>query len=170
MPVLLVVRAETFYLPPPRQPATAWDDVAPAERVFRWAEHRQQRRIVPPAGYIIGQQTYARINHNRWVADCPCGSAQVVTPADPRMACTECGLGWIRIVFPDDPAAAEASVAAELPHERNWWHDDDPSWDRPAVSSDPVLDEMVTETAAAAGLLAAGRRPSVVPVIEEASQ
>ncbi|WP_330349566.1 hypothetical protein [Streptomyces sp. NBC_00582] len=166
---IAVVRAETFYLPPPRQPA-AWDEVPPAERVFRWAEHRQQRRLVPPVGYLLGQQAYARINHNRWVADCPCGSAQVVTPADPRMACTECGLGWIRLVFPEDPAAAEALIADELPHERNWWHDNDPAWDRPAESSDQVLNGMVAETAAAAGLLSASRRPSLAPLIEEASQ
>lgn len=127
-----VVRAETFYLPPPNQPPTAWDLVPPAERVFRWVELRQQRRLIPPAGFVIGQQIYARINHNRWVADCPCGSAQVVTPADPRLACTECGSGWFALVFPEDAAAAEATVENELPHQRNWWHPDDPAWDRPA--------------------------------------
>lgn len=127
---IAVERAETFYQPPPRHP-TAWDQVPPAERVFRWAEHRQQRRLVPPAGVILGQQAYARINHNRWVADCPCGSAQVVTPADPRMACVECGAGWFRLIFPDDPAVAEQAVAELLPHERNWWHPDDAeAWDR----------------------------------------
>lgn len=128
---IAVVRAETFYLPPPQEPATAWDLVAPAERVFRWVELRQQRRLLPPDGFVLGQQIYARINHNRWVADCPCGSAQVVSPADPRLACTECGAGWFRLVFPDCPAAVEAAVADQLPHERNWWADDDPSWDRP---------------------------------------
>jgi hypothetical protein len=137
---IAVLRAETFYLPPPHQPATVWDQVPVAERVFRWAEHRQQRRLVPPSGYVIGQAAYARINHNRWVADCPCGSAQVVSPADPRMACTECGLGWIRLIFPDDPAAAEASVADRLPAERNWWQDDDPSWDRLAEPAEPGLE------------------------------
>lgn len=132
MPIA-VIRAESFYLPPPMQPHTVWDPVPPAERVFRWAELRQQRRLVPPTGYVLGHRIFARINHNRWVADCPCGSAQVVTPADPRMACTECLAGWFDLIFPEDPATAEASVANELPHERNWWHpDDDGAWDRPA--------------------------------------
>ncbi len=122
-----VERAETFYRPPDRRPPISWDDVPAAERVFRWAEHRQQRRVVPPEGVIIGQRIYAQINHNRWVANCPCGSAQVVSPADPRTACTECRLGWIVLVFPGDVEAVEASVAHELPHLRNWWHPDDPS-------------------------------------------
>jgi hypothetical protein len=119
-----VLRAETFYLPPPGMPPDAWQTVAPAERVFRWAEVRQQRRIPPPDGFVIGHPLYARINHGRWVADCPCGSAQVVTPADPRMACTECRAGWFRLTFPEDPAAAETSVAGLLPTEQNWWHPD----------------------------------------------
>lgn len=145
--VMAVVRAELFYLPPPGLPPNAWALVPIAERVFEWMEHRQQRRIVRPPGYLLGQQAYARINHNRWVADCPCGSAQIVSPADPRMACPECGAGWVRLVFPADPVAAEASVADELPHERNWWHPDDLSWDRPDESADPVLDGMAAETA-----------------------
>ena len=126
-----VQRAETFYLPPPHLPPTAWDLVPPAERCLRWYEERQQRRVPTPAGVILGRQLYARINHGRWVADCPCGSAQVVTPVDQRLACPECGAGWLRVVFPDDVAAAEASVADELPHLRNWWHPDDAAaWDR----------------------------------------
>ncbi|MEW2567626.1 hypothetical protein [Streptomyces sp. NPDC047070] len=129
-----IVRAEAFYLPPPSQPATAWDLVPAAERVFRWIEHRQQRRVRVPDGFLIGRRLYARINHGRWVADCPCNSSQVVSPADPRLACTECGAGWFQLVFPEDPDAVEASLADLLPSERNWWHDDDnDAWDRPAA-------------------------------------
>lgn len=121
-----VQRAETFYLPPRPLPATAWDLVPPAERVARWVELKQQRRIALPDGFVIGQRVWARINHNRWVVDCPCGSAQVASPADPRLACTECGLGWLVVVFPADVASAEAAVADDLPGERNWWQPDDP--------------------------------------------
>jgi hypothetical protein len=131
-----VERAESFYLPPPDQPPDAWALVPAAERVFRWVELRQQRRLSPPDGFMLGHLVYARINHGRWVADCPCGSAQVVTPADPRVACTECGAGWFRLIVPEDPAAVEASVADDLPHERNWWNPDDPDpWGAP---SEPV--------------------------------
>ncbi|MFD9515953.1 hypothetical protein [Streptomyces sp. NPDC059979] len=124
-------RAEAFYRPPATMPGTAWDHVPPAERVWRWYENRAQRRLAPPAGILLGEKIYARINHNRWVADCVCGSAQVVTPTDPRFACPECGYGWAQILFPASPEAAEEAVSARAPHERNWWHDDDKSWDRP---------------------------------------
>lgn len=133
-----VERAETFYLPPPDQPANAWALVMPAERVFRWVEARQGRRLAVPAGFMLGHRIFARINHNRWVADCPCGSAQVVSPADPRLACTECGAGWFRLKFPPDPGVAEAEVAAELPHLRNWWHlEDTAAWGRAAEGPIP---------------------------------
>jgi hypothetical protein len=140
---IAVVRAETFYLPSHPERPDAWQLVPPAERVFRWYEERVHRRVQPPDGYVIGQQTYARINHNRWVADCPCGSAQVVSPADCRMACTECGYGWVQLVFPEDVAAAEASVADELPHLRNWWHPNDPvHWGAPPSDAvDPLTEE-----------------------------
>ncbi|MFE5675115.1 hypothetical protein ACFQ7B_07505 [Streptomyces erythrochromogenes] len=126
-----VRRAQHFYAPPPGQRPDAWDLVPPAERVWRWYEQQMQRRVTPPAGVLLGASIYARINHGRWVADCPCGSAQVVTPDDPRFACPECGYGWARLEFPASPAAAEAEVSAKAPHERNWWHDQDHSaWDR----------------------------------------
>lgn len=141
MPIA-VQRAEMFYLPPPDQPARAWTLVPAAERVFRWVELRQQRRLVPPEGFVLGHRVYAQINHNRWVADCPCGSAQVVSPADERMACTECGAGWFALVFPEDVQAVEEGLAGLLPHERNWWHpDDEGAWNRPPEdAADPLLD------------------------------
>lgn len=98
-----------------------------AERVWRWVEYRLQRRATPPTGVLLGEQVWARINHNRWVADCVCGSAQIVTPTDPRFACTECGWGWVQVTFPEDPTAAEAAVEAEPPHRRNWANPQDPS-------------------------------------------
>jgi hypothetical protein len=135
-----VQRAETFYLPPPPEPANAWELVPPAERCMRWYEHKQQRRVTVPSGTLLGTRVWARIDANRWVADCPCGSAQVVTPADQRFACPECGTGWLAVVFPEDVAAAEESVADDLPHERFWWNPDDPSpWNQPPA--DPPAEE-----------------------------
>jgi hypothetical protein len=125
--VLPVIRAETFYLPPAREPEDVWADVPAAELVFRWMEHRMQRRVLPPAE-AVGETYFARINQNRWLADCVCGSAQVVSPTDPRYACTECGYGWCALVFPADVAAVEAEMLAiETPHLRNWWAAADPT-------------------------------------------
>ncbi|MEU5580926.1 hypothetical protein ABZ791_30080 [Streptomyces huasconensis] len=142
-----VARAESFYLPPPQLRADAWELVPGAERVFRWYEYRVQRRVSLPEGFIVGQQVYARINHNRWVVDCRCGSAQVATPTDQRTACTECGLGWITVVFPDDPDAVEAGLAELPPDDRNWVHPEDPgtTWLAPAPTQ-PQPEPMRAET------------------------
>jgi hypothetical protein len=134
---IAVVRAESFYLPPPGTDPHAWDDVPPAERVWRWYEARVGRRVIPPEG-TVEDVYWARINQNRWIADCSsCGSAQVVSPADPRYACTECGWGWCALVFPADVAAVEASLAPLKPYLRNWWNPDDPNNPDKPVVGDP---------------------------------
>ncbi|SED27265.1 hypothetical protein SAMN05216532_4023 [Streptomyces sp. 2231.1] len=136
MPIA-VVRAETYYTPPPPAPADAWADVPAAERVWRWYEIRMGRRVTPPEE-SVDDVYFARINQNRWIADCSCGSAAVVSPADPRYACTECGWGWASLVFPTDVAAVEAGLTGLKPVLRNWWNADDPNNpDRPV---DPVPD------------------------------
>lgn len=121
----VITRAEEFYLPPPILDPTTWDDAAPAERVIRWTEHHQQRRITTDPTAQAGE-LYARINHSRWVADCTCGSAQIVTPADPRMWCVVCGAGWWQLIFPADVDVVEESLAALPIIERNWWATADP--------------------------------------------
>ncbi|MFE4649276.1 hypothetical protein [Streptomyces sp. NPDC056707] len=138
--VIKVVRAEKFYLPPPSEPVTAWDLVPAAERVYRWVEERMQRRVPLPEGDT--EDTYfARINQNRWIADCVCGSAQVVSPTDPRYGCTQCGWGWCALVFPEDVAAVEAEMLLTAkPNLRNWWHPDDPANPSPPVVPDPDPD------------------------------
>lgn len=134
MPIA-VVRAETFYTPPPSMPADAWADVPAAQLVWRWYETRMGRRVTPPDG-SVDDTYFARINQNRWIADCSCGSAAVVSPTDPRYACTECGWGWCTLVFPADPASIEASLLALKPSLRNWWNPDDPNNpDRPIVGA-----------------------------------
>ncbi|MEU1559520.1 hypothetical protein ABZ504_03240 [Streptomyces mirabilis] len=137
MPIA-VVRAETFYTPPPREPADAWADVPAAELVWRWMEYRTGRRLVPPEA-DVDDVYFARINQNRWLADCSsCGSAAIVSPTDPRYACTECQWGWCTLVFPADPAAVEASLMGLKPGLRNWWNDLDPN--NPNRPPDPVPD------------------------------
>ncbi|WP_371612871.1 hypothetical protein [Streptomyces clavifer] len=140
MPIA-VIRAETFYVPPPPRrgyPAEDWSQVPGAELVYRFMEYRTGRRIVPPTD-TVDQTYYARVNHNRWLADCVCGSAQIVSPDDPRYGCTECGYGWAALIFPDDVAAVEAELLAiEEPHLRNWWHPDDPA-NPYRIEPDPVL-------------------------------
>ena len=129
MPIA-VIRAETFYLPPPPRrgyPTVDWSGVPAAELVYRYMENRTGRRLLPPTD-TVDQAYYARINQNRWISDCVCGSAAVVSPTDPRYGCTECGYGWCALVFPDDVETVEAEMlTTEQPHLRNWWHPEDPS-------------------------------------------
>ncbi|MFD3333509.1 hypothetical protein ACFWV1_12815 [Streptomyces sp. NPDC058700] len=123
-----IIRAEGFYLPPPHLAADTWDLAPPAMRAVRWYEEKNQRRLPVEDGVLLGQHLYAQINHSRWVAMCSCGSAQIVTPADPRMWCVECGIGWWQVVFPDDVDAVEQALV-ELPvAERNWWAETDPEF------------------------------------------
>jgi hypothetical protein len=122
---MTILRAEAFYLPPPYLAANAWAQDPPAMRAIRWYEERAGRRIATDPASAAGS-VYAQINHGRWVANCSCMSAQVVTPADPRMWCPECGLGWWQIVFPADVAAVEQSLGGLPIAEQNWWALDDP--------------------------------------------
>lgn len=132
MPIA-VVRAETYYRPPTSLPADAWKAVPTALLVWKWVEARMSRRLVPPEGNVEQTPYWARINQNRWVADCICRSAQIVSPNDPRFACTECGWGWVDVIFPTDPAAVEASLMNQPPYLRNWWHELDPANPAPPI-------------------------------------
>lgn len=128
-----VRRAEDFYAPPPQMRAEAWDHLAPAERVIAYLEHVQQRRYPRPDGILPEEPLIARVDAGRWVAQCPdCASAQVVSPADPRMWCVDCQPdGWYRVRFPGDPDAVETEMAARSARDRFWWSDDDTAWNRP---------------------------------------
>lgn len=92
---------------------------------------------------MLGVLVYPQINHGRWVADCPeCSSAQIVTPADPRLFCVECLSGWFQLTFPADPLAAEQAVKGLPVREQNWWHPDDDAWNRPREpETDPAPPE-----------------------------
>lgn len=120
-----VIRAEDFYLPPPARRADAWRRMPAAERAITWYENKQQRRLPRPTTTLKGQDRLARIDAGRWVADCPCGSAQVVSPTDPRMFCVDCLTGWWPLLFPTNTVAAEQAVAHLPAHRRFWWQDDD---------------------------------------------
>ncbi|MCX4974210.1 hypothetical protein [Streptomyces sp. NBC_00620] len=139
---IAVVRAETYYLPPPRLPQDAWADVPGAELIYRWIEERMGRRVPLPEGTLDGvPPVYARVNQNRWLADCVCGSAAIVSLVDPRWGCTQCGYGWATLVVPT--AEETAVIEAELltipqPHLRNWWNPLDPN--NPDWQAEPAPD------------------------------
>lgn len=133
MPVVPVVRAEAYYLPPvPRrgQPAEDWSQIPGAELVYHWLNYKMGRRMVPPAEFVPdAPPVYARINQNRWLGDCAnCGNACIVSMVDLRFGCTECQRDWVALIVPADPEAVEAEMLL-IPQTylRNWWHPDDPN-------------------------------------------
>lgn len=72
-------------------------------------------------------ETFAYVNHGRWVVDCPfCGSAQHAAKTDHRFLCSECGNAeargaWLPVRWPRDAKKIE-QVLDERPREanRNW--------------------------------------------------
>lgn len=142
MPIA-VVRAETYYLPPSPLPRDAWANVPPAELVFTWIEYRMSRRVQLPEGTLADMPpVYARVDANRWLAECVCGSAAVVSPADPRWGCTECGYGWAAMNVPtaQEVAAIEAELLKEpKPHLRFWWNPADPNPNNPSRPADAPI-------------------------------
>ena len=67
-----------------------------------------------PALTAVQGTVAARINHGRWIVDCPggCGSAMIVTENPDLFLCPECGSpenggNWYRVTFPGEKAAIE---------------------------------------------------------------
>lgn len=131
--VVPVVRAETYYLPPPPrrgQPAEDWSQVPGAELVYRWINYRLNRRLTPPTEFVPdAPPVYARINQNRWLGDCAnCGNGAIVSVTDLRFGCTECQRDWVELIVPDDVAAVETEMLLVTPPiYRNWYNPDDPN-------------------------------------------
>ena len=132
-----VIRAETFYTPPPHLDPDIWNDVAPAELVIVWFEQRAGRRIPRPTETLDAPERFARIDAGRWLADCTCGSAQIISPTDPRFYCVVCYLGWIALAVPEDIEAAENMVNQLPTRDQWWWHPEDPTRPRPPVINPP---------------------------------
>jgi hypothetical protein len=84
--------------------------------------------LPPSVTTTAGPPARARVNHNRWIADCPdCGGAEFVWRHGPLvMLCLSClngGIGhvWRTVTLPDDVEAIEAALAARpVAANRNW--------------------------------------------------
>lgn len=117
-----------------RQPvldgARVFSGAGPAE-VLAGMPSVAARGFVPPplSDVALGvRPAVARINHNRWIADCPdCASAVDVWRDGPYlMICPNClnavaGYLWRRVALPEDVAAIEdALMDRPIPATRNW--------------------------------------------------
>lgn len=69
-----------------------------------------------------------KVNHGRWVVECPCGSAQLASRTDRRFYCVECGNvlfegKWVKVEWPSDNelAVIEQTLAARpFAANQNW--------------------------------------------------
>lgn len=63
----------------------------------------------------VGIPVFARVEHNRWLADCECAGAEVVDAIDPRFYCLSCmndanGGRPRPVIFPDDTDDVEDAL------------------------------------------------------------
>tara|TARA_Y100000310_G_scaffold46368_1_gene43059 strand:+ start:628 stop:1053 length:426 start_codon:yes stop_codon:yes gene_type:complete len=78
----------------------------------------------PTAGNTAGEVA-ARINHGRWLVDCPgCNSALVIDLSQPAFMCVECGNNhnnqkWLRVITPRNRKAIEAELLKRPMNGRN---------------------------------------------------
>jgi len=78
-----------------------------------------------PTEANISGEVAARINHGRWLVDCPgCNSALVVDLSEPVFMCVECGNAgndgkWLKVTVPTDLAAIETELLKRPMNGRN---------------------------------------------------
>ena len=78
----------------------------------------------PTEANIFGEVS-ARINHGRWLVDCPgCNSALVVDLTELVFMCVECGNSnndgkWLKIILPKNRKAIEAELLKRPMNGRN---------------------------------------------------
>lgn len=120
---------------PPEVPAAEWtyrkvvDDAIRKGPQFMlaWLQGTGVRKLPDfPRFASLEHKVFARINHGRWLWDCPraCGGAQCCTPNDPRGFCVECfngGDGYYPVVFPDELAAIETLLSRRPRDDQRHW-------------------------------------------------
>jgi hypothetical protein len=100
------------------------------EPELRPSERAPRRKGLRPTTQEVhrgGIELPVRVNHGRWVVDCPvCLSAQLASSTEQRFLCAECGNisnaggKWLPLVWPPDAVAIEAALAIRPTENRNW--------------------------------------------------
>lgn len=84
-----------------------------------------QRRPAPPVPTEEDNPPllYARVNHGRWIADCPvseCNNAHIVSKEERLFLCNACGEGrWYIVGFPPEAKEIEALLVARAEINQN---------------------------------------------------
>jgi ribosomal protein S27AE len=97
-----------------------WTVADEAEMLAVWATGKG---VLVPSGDPVGEVT-ARVNHSRWLADCPdCSGAMLLRQGQTRFVCGNCLNVAVdaprRVVWPDDDPTGPLSVRP-VPEVRNW--------------------------------------------------
>lgn len=80
------------------------------------------RRYVAQQGLKPRQvpgSVFAYVNHGRWVADCLCGGAELVSEGEP-MLCGSCG-AIRQVVWPNNSSAIESALEDRPKENQNWY-------------------------------------------------
>ena len=98
------------------------------EGVDRFTDHLTARLGLPAPGELAGGPILqARVNHGRWIVDCPnCFGAELADVDDLRFYCLSCGnrdVGhrWLQVKLPPNRTRIEELLLRRLqPGNRNW--------------------------------------------------
>lgn len=112
-----------------KNPIIDLDDLA-EERGFangaaytRWLAGKRKMKIAKDAD---GEPVAARLNHGRWIADCPyCSGAELVSRKGHAFFCLSCGMKGnngrpLPVAFPDNVAEIETKLARVAEEYQNW--------------------------------------------------
>jgi hypothetical protein len=69
---------------------TASDKYGSFDGMMQMLAHKTRKRL-PADRKAKGAGVVARVNLGRWIADCPCGGAEMVDPDVPLFFCFSCG-------------------------------------------------------------------------------
>jgi hypothetical protein len=92
--------------------------IAYEARILNYIGPARLRFGHPPLTVHDEPPVVAYINHGRWVADCPCGGAELVAE-DRLMVCGSCA-ARSEVIFPPNVTVLESALAARLKKNKNW--------------------------------------------------
>lgn len=119
--------------------------IATAGDILRFADGT---RVTTPAAYIAwhrahmddagvlardwryGNAVAARVNHGRWIADCPnCAGGALTHPVWRLACCGACGCVMTKVTFPTDLAAIERALLRRPVRDAQNWSSDETAED-----------------------------------------
>lgn len=91
-----------------------------------WIQRTLQRQGIPPISdwEPDAPPVPARIDDNRWIADCPeemCSGSEFVDWEWPYFVCLACGSGAYEVTFPAQREAIEAELMKRPNPGNRWW-------------------------------------------------